>query len=93
MPGTAPLTPNPKTPELVNGISAIGDVVKNEPVVPPAPKRRRQRRTPKPTPVTITQPQYPGMWQLGVEIAGGDFKRVETQKDGSVIIWNNPRRK
>lgn len=52
----------------------------------PSPRRRR------PAPVEVRQP-HGASWALALEIAEGDTSRLTVEKDGSVVVHNNPVRR
>jgi len=61
-----------------------------------AKSSRRARRTikkqrHKPSPVVRIAPD-PRAWELALELADGNVKRLKTTSDGSVIVYNNPIR-
>lgn len=52
----------------------------------PAPSRQRGRQA---APDLDTVRPDPQVWATAMSLAGGDARRLETQRDGSVIIHNH----
>jgi hypothetical protein len=69
-------------PETVAKAEEVAKVVKA--------KRKYVRRTVKAVTVHSVKVE-PEVMAKALELAGGDHTRLTIEKDGSVIVWNNPR--